>query len=574
MNTGAEKRKLSEPLFKSRKRRRGGVRRFIAFSTLTRMIFLANLFGLIILIIGALTLNQFSRGLIDAKVENLKSQTTLITNLLGDQATGLGTTAILDENAARQIMRRIEVPDRARVRLYDKNANVVADSDLMDDSVEVGQLDPVISDQVVIIAKEKWWIRLQNWTDKRVNDLPVFKKHRESKQRRLQRDIKTALLGETVAGEQYEVEELIVSVALPVKRVQQVLGAVVFETRDVDTILASQRRGLTPIILIAILASILSSLALTLFVALPIRRLARAAEQVRRSSDKRDAIPDLSARSDEIGDLSLVLREMTAGLYNRIDDIANFAADVAHEIKNPLTSLRSATDTLRIAKTDEQRGKLIDIIQNDVERMDRLITDISKASRMDAALAKEPSEPMDVEKFLSDMAGFYTQTRREAGVDVVHVARPVAANVEDSVPPIIVRALETSLGQVLRNLIDNALTFSPKDGVGNVRLQAAIGQNEDKGYAVITVDDDGPGIPENDLESIFGRFYTQRPKGAVFGNHSGLGLAISRQIMNAHHGTIEASNRTNADGKSVGARFTLKLPLNRPARKTKKAKAS
>lgn len=570
MTEGTEKRKTREPAFKLRRERRSGVRRFIAFSTLTRMIFLANLLGLIILIIGALTLNQFSRGLIDAKVENLKSQTTLITNLLGDQATGLGTTAILDENAARQIMRRIDVPDRARVRLFDKNANIVADSDLMDDSVEVGQLDPIISDKTVDEPKEKWWIQLQNWVDKRVNDLPVFKKHRERKQRRLQRDIKTGLLGETVAGEQFEGEELIVSVVLPVKRVQQVLGAVVYETRDVDTILASQRRGLTPIILIAILASILSSLALTLFVALPIRRLARAAEQVRRSSDKRDAIPDLSARSDEIGDLSLVLRDMTAGLYNRIDDIANFAADVAHEIKNPLTSLRSATDTLRIAKTDDQRGKLIDIIQNDVDRMDRLITDISKASRMDAALAKEPSEPMDMEKFLSDMAEFYTQTRRESGVDVEHLQRAAAANAEENEKPIIVRALEMSLGQVLRNLIDNALTFSPKDGVASVRLQAARGADGDEGYAVITVDDDGPGIPEGDLESIFGRFYTQRPKGAVFGNHSGLGLAISRQIMNAHHGTIEASNRTNSDGQIEGARFTLKLPLHQPSRKSKK----
>jgi two-component system sensor histidine kinase ChvG len=570
MTEGTEKRKTREPAFKLRRERRSGVRRFIAFSTLTRMIFLANLLGLIILIIGALTLNQFSRGLIDAKVENLKSQTTLITNLLGDQATGLGTTAILDENAARQIMRRIDVPDRARVRLFDKNANIVADSDLMDDSVEVGQLDPIISDKTVDEPKEKWWIQLQNWVDKRVNDLPVFKKHRERKQRQLQRDIKTGLLGETVAGEQFEGEELIVSVVLPVKRVQQVLGAVVYETRDVDTILASQRRGLTPIILIAILASILSSLALTLFVALPIRRLARAAEQVRRSSDKRDAIPDLSARSDEIGDLSLVLRDMTAGLYNRIDDIANFAADVAHEIKNPLTSLRSATDTLRIAKTDDQRGKLIDIIQNDVDRMDRLITDISKASRMDAALAKEPSEPMDMEKFLSDMAEFYTQTRRESGVDVEHLQRAAAANAEENEKPIIVRALEMSLGQVLRNLIDNALTFSPKDGVASVRLQAARGADGDEGYAVITVDDDGPGIPEGDLESIFGRFYTQRPKGAVFGNHSGLGLAISRQIMNAHHGTIEASNRTNSDGQIEGARFTLKLPLHQPSRKSKK----
>ena len=310
---------------------------FLAFSTLTRMIFLANLLGLLILIIGALTLNQFSRGLIDAEIDNLTSQSRLIANLLGDQATGLGSVATLDKLTARQIIRRIDVPSRARVRLYDQNAKMFADSALFDESVEVGMLAPIVPGGAKKLRKEKWWVQFQNWLDRRVNNLPVFKNHRESLQRDLIQDVRSALHGEEVAGEQYEREELIVSVALPIKRVQQVLGAVVFETGDVDIILAEQRRGLTPIVLIAVLAAILSSLSLTLFIALPIRRLARAAEQLRRSSDKRDAIPDLSSRGDEIGDLSLVLRDMTGDLYDRIDDIANFAADVAHEIKNPLT---------------------------------------------------------------------------------------------------------------------------------------------------------------------------------------------------------------------------------------------
>lgn len=548
--------------FGFRKNRRRGVRRFIAFSSLTRMIFLANILGLIILIVGALTLNQFSRGLIDAKIENLTSQARLITNLLGDQATGLGAVAVLDERAAKQIMRRIDMPNKARVRLYDKNGALISDSALLDDTVEVGTLDPVMINPNSIpstLPREKWWVSFQHWLDARVNDLPVFKNHRKSLQRHLDRDVKAALRGDGVAGEQYEGDALVVSAILPVKRVQDVLGVVVLETRDVDTILASQRQGLTPFILIAILASLLSSLALTLFVALPIRKLARATEQVLRSSDKRDAIPDLSARGDEIGDLSLVLRDMTAGMYNRIDDIANFAADVAHEIKNPLTSLRSASETLRIAKTAEQRAKMIDIIESDVARMDRLVTDISKASRMDAALAREPSQPLDIEKFLSGMADFYTQTKRETGVNVVSVPRHIAVDEEET--PMIVRALENSFGQVLRNLIDNALTFSPKTEHASIRLSAVKGMNAQDGQVIIYVDDDGPGIPVETLESIFDRFYTERPKGAAFGNHSGLGLAICRQIMAAHNGTIEASNRTNKDGKITGARFTLHLPL-------------
>ena len=555
------------PRFRLRKEKRRGVRRFIAFSSLTRMIFLANLLGLLILIVGALTLNQFSRGLIDAKVDNLTSQTRLITNMLGDRATGDGTLPELNPDEAREIMKRVDVPDGVRVRLYDVNAKIIADTDLFDESIEVGELPPVmIQGQETEKPKEKWFVRGQNWIDNKIKNLPVYKNQRIRLQRRLQRDVRAALLGEEIAGAQYEEEELIVSVALPVKRVQNVLGAVVFETRDVDTILASQRQGLTPIILIAIMASVLSSLALTLFVALPIRKLARAAEQVRRSSEKKDVIPDLSKRGDEIGDLSLVLRDMTSGLYDRVNDIANFAADVAHEIKNPLTSLRSASDTLRIAKTKEQRGKLINIIQNDVERMDRLITDISKASRMDAALAKESLEPLDIEQFLSDIVDFYTQTQRETGVNVKYIDGSVLDD------PLIVRALENSLGQVLRNLIDNALTFSPKDEDASVRVSVKRGEEADTGNVIISVNDDGPGIPKGDLESIFERFYTMRPKGAAFGNHSGLGLAICRQIMDAHDGTILATNRTNDAGDIEGARFNIRMPLHAAPRSARKPK--
>lgn len=545
---------------KLRPRRKSRLSRFVGFSSLARVIFISNLVGLIILIVGALTLNQFSRGLINAKVENLTSQTRLITNLLGDQATGLGAVARLDENAARQIMRRIDLPEKARVRLYDKSGLLIADSDLLDDRVEVGVLDPIVPKGEQIAQQDPWWIKLQNWLDKKINDLPVYKKHRMSKQRHLQRDIKTALLGDMVASEQYENDKLLVAVSMPVKRVQDVQGAVVFETHDVDTILASQRRGLTPIILIAVLASILSSLALTLFIALPVRKLARAAEQVRRSSDKRNAIPDLSGRGDEIGDLSVVLRDMTEGLYNRIDDIANFAADVAHEIKNPLTSLRSASETLRIAKTKDDRDRMLGIIEKDVSRMTRLITDISKASRMDAALAKETAGPVDLQQFIENIAELYNHTFKNEGLKVVTKIED-GQDSEDKAE-LIVKALENSLGQVLRNLIDNALTFSPKEEGTSVRIIAKRGEGDEDGFAVIYVDDDGPGIPPDQMEKIFNRFYTQRPDGAAFGDHSGLGLAICRQIMKAHGGEISAQNRKGADGEILGARFKLTLPLD------------
>lgn len=535
---------------------------------------MGNLLGLLTLVIGTLTLNQFSHGLIVAKTESLKSQARLISNLLGDQATGPGAVATLDEDEARRILRRVDVPPKARIRLYNKNGKLISDSALFDNSIETGTLDPIVGNenQIVIIApKEKWWIRLQTRIDKWVNNLPVYKQHRLELKRHLEADVKSALGDNVVAGEQYEEDKLIVAVAMPIKPVQNVLGAVIFETSDVDTILASQRQGLTPIILIAILASILSSLALTLFIALPIRKLARAAEQVLRSTKKSNVIPDLSVRGDEIGDLSLVLRDMTAGMYDRIDDIANFASDVAHEIKNPLTSLRSASETLRIAKTAETREKMIDIIQNDVARMDRLVTDISKASRMDANLARSPSEPLDIEMFLKGIADFYTQTRSESGVDVVFVPNTDAEEME----PMIVQALEDPLGQVLRNLIDNALTFSPKDTGASIRLSAFKEEEQGGGMITVQVDDDGPGIGADNLDEIFDRFYTQRPKGAAFGNHSGLGLAICKQIMLAHKGTITVKNRTDGGTENImGARFRLRLPMvgQTPSKTTKPRK--
>ena len=309
---------------------------------------------------------------------------------------------------------------------------------------------------------------------------------------------------------------------------------------------------MAPIIALAFLATLLSSLALTLFVTLPMRKLARAGEIVTRSSDNRDSIPDLTKRRDEIGDLSEVMGDMTLGLYSRIDDIANFAADVAHEIKNPLTSLRSASDTLRVAKTDKQRAKLIDIIQQDVSRMDRLITDISKASKVDANLARETAQTLDVSEILNNITEFYEQTRSGDVPDVINQSE---INPDK---PIYIRAFETPFAQVLRNLIDNALTFSDVDGEVRVKAEVKMGAKSER--VIITIDDDGPGIPPDNLETVFDRFYTQRPKGAQFGSHSGLGLAICRQIITAHKGRIWAENRLGAEEAIIGARFIIDVP--------------
>ncbi len=529
--------------------RRRGARRALLRSRLTRNIFLSNLIGLLILIGGSLAMNRFESGLIDAKVDNLSSLANTITTVIGEQATGYGGLAELDLEGARQVLRGVNVPEGWRVRLHDDAGQTVLDTETLSDAISMSTLDPIIPELPEPSWQEVWKERSSTWITETTHNLPWRKRKRNAWRRDLKADVRQALEGEPSQGPRFDDEDnLIVTVSQPVRRVQQILGVVTVESNDVGNIVNAERRALAPIIGLAFLATLLSSLALTLFITMPMRRLARAAEIVTRSSDKRDAIPDLSKRRDEIGDLSAVMRDMTQGLYSRIDDIANFAADVAHEIKNPLTSLRSASDTLRVAKTEEQRGKLIDIIQQDVSRMDRLITDISKASKVDANLARETAQTLDVAEILHNITEFYAQTQNEDAPQVVNQCR------FENDEPVFIRAFETPFAQVLRNLIDNALTFSPPGG--DVRLDSHVRN----GRVIITVEDQGPGIPEGSLETVFERFYTQRPKGAEFGSHSGLGLAICRQIITAHKGQIHAENRLSENGEVEGARFVVNVP--------------
>ena len=532
--------------------RRVGPRRSLLTSRLTRNIFFSNLIGLVILVVGSLAMGRFEAGLIDAKVENLRSLASTITTVMGEDATGYGSAAQLDIENARQVLKGVNVPDRWRVRLHDRGGQELLDTETLADDITVSQLDPIIPDIPEVPAQQVWKEKAISWIRDKAHNLPWRKGHRDALRRDLKADIRTALAGDEMLGQRYDDEDkLIVTVSLPVKRVQQVLGVVTVESSDVDSIVNAERKALAPIIGLAFLATLLSSLALTLFITLPMRKLARAAELVTRSSRKRGAIPDLSDRRDEIGDLSSVMQNMTQGLYARIDDIANFAADVAHEIKNPLTSLRSASDTLRVAKTDEQREKLISIIQQDVSRMDRLITDISKASKVDANLARDTAQTLDVNDIVENITEFYAQTSSGDGPQLRNVTERL--NEE----PVFIRAFETPFAQVLRNLIDNALTFSPADG--EVRIKAELQSEGER--VIITVEDDGPGVPEGNLEAVFDRFYTERPKGAQFGSHSGLGLAICRQIVTAHKGTIHAENRQSAaNGKIEGARFVVNVP--------------
>jgi two-component system sensor histidine kinase ChvG len=316
--------------------------------------------------------------------------------------------------------------------------------------------------------------------------------------------------------------------------------------REIEDAPRRVRLGILKVFAVAAAITTLLSLYLAGTIARPIHRLAEAADRVRRSPGRQVAIPDFGRRKDEIGDLAEALRDMTNALWQRMDAIEHFAADVAHEIKNPLTSLRSAVETVARVEDPVQQKKLMSIILDDVQRLNRLITDISDASRLDAELSRAEGERIDLARLLQALADLHENTIGPEGPRLL-------LDVADR-QSLEVMGIESRLVQVLRNLVANAVSFSPPGG----RIRLACGRQGD--MVRILVEDSGPGIPPGKLEAIFERFYSERPKAEKFGAHSGLGLSISKQIVEAQGGRIWAENIQDVLGEILGARFVILLP--------------
>jgi two-component system sensor histidine kinase ChvG len=342
---------------------------------------------------------------------------------------------------------------------------------------------------------------------------------------------------------------MVLSVAVPVQRYRQVLGALMLSTDGdaIDEAVRTIRLDVLKVFAIALAVTTLLSLYFAGTIVRPIVKLAEAADRVRHGHRRQTTIPDFSRRGDEIGNLSGALRDMTEVLWHRMDAIERFAADVAHEIKNPLTSLRSAVETVARIDDPGQQRRLMGIILDDVQRLDRLISDISNASRLDAELSRAEIEPIELGQMLTALADSYAAT---AAPDGPQLSLDVAQHHR-----LVVAGIGGRLAQVFRNLIDNALSFSPPGGEIRIRVR------RDGDTVRTTVSDEGPGIPPDKVTAIFDRFYSERPAGEKFGTHSGLGLSISKQIVEAHGGRIVAENRTGEDGRVTGARFIVTLPL-------------
>lgn len=552
-----------------------GISRFLdftIFSSLTRRIIVLNLAGLLVLVVGILYLNQWRAGLIDARVQSLRVQGEIIAAAVAASATvdsdvisvnpdrllqlqGDGTVSSLSyfdpslefpisPERVAPLLRNLITPTRTRARIYDQGGLMILDSDNIYARGEVMR-------QIIETKKDDdfflwhWWNAVLSWVPG--DNFPKYQEYGVDEGMRYP-EVASALQGAPADFVRVDGQnQLVVSVAVPVQRVRAVVGAILLSTApgDIDSIVSQERWGILRIAMIAAAVQIALSLLLAGTIAGPMRRLSEAAERVQTAGNARAEIPDFSDRPDEIGHLSGALRRMTDALYNRIEAIERFAADVAHELKNPLTSLRSAVETLPLAKRAEDRDRLNAIIQHDVKRLDRLITDISSASRLDAELARESSDRIDVEKLAEVMVGIQKDMALGRNVTVVLGKRGGKGTA-------IVNGHESRLAQVFANLIDNAVSFSPEGGVVTVALAT------DADDITVTVTDEGRGIT-GDFGKIFQRFYTDRPDTESFGDHSGLGLSISKQIVDAHKGTIRASNRADRSG----AVFTIVLPRAR-----------
>ncbi len=551
------------------------------FSTLTRRIVSLNLAALAVLLSGILYLNQFREGLIDARVESLTIQGRIIAGAIAASASVETDAITIDpekllelqagetispsadtletlESAIKAervapLLRSLIQPTRTRARIYDRDGIMVLDSRHLYAGGQVVRFDlPPLSD-----SSEGMTATIGNLLNQVLQrrDLPVYQELSGSGTQ--YPEVSSALTGApSTIVRMTENGELIVSVAVPVQRFREVKGALLLSTQggDIDRIVAEERIAILRIFLVAAIVTTVLSILMASTIANPLRKLADAAVKVRHGVKSRVQIPDLSSRGDEIGNLSQSLREMTNSLYARIEAIESFAADVSHELKNPLTSLRSAVETLPLARNDVSRSRLLEVIQHDVKRLDRLITDISDASRLDAELAREDSMETDLKSLLENVVAM----RQMVPPDQKNVALNLhIANGQRGMPDYRILGHEGRIGQVLNNLIDNARSFVA-DGTGEI----TISMKRAGAFVEVIVEDNGPGIAAENIDRIFERFYTDRPDES-FGNNSGLGLSISRQIVEAHGGTLTAGNRK---APQQGARFLIRLPAGTTAR--------
>ena len=563
--------------------------RFIT-GTLARRIFVANLLGLLVLLSGIVWLNTHQEWLIAAKRESLKVQGEIIAAAVAASATadGDGITfadpeRLRDADGVRApyrddafaafelslhpdkvgpVLRRLIQPTHnTRARVYDKDGNTVVDLNRFPGKVQVPAYQAGVEGQERVRVKTPW-TRMMAVFDG--SDLPVYREIGDANGNNYP-EVRQALQGRApqpalLLSDQ---NKKIVALAVPIQRRNTTIGALFLSTRpgEIDDVLATERRIILSLTAMALLTTLMASMMLSRTIAGPVSRLSVAAEQVGQSINARADLPDFSGRRDEVGQMAGAFKRMTNALYERIEASERFAADVAHELKNPLAAARSTAESMAYAKTEQQREQLVSQITGELVRLNRLITDVSKTSILIAQLARQENTPVDLrELFEGVVEGFRGLA---AGDDISVTLDFDEASRLDS---FVVLGHDETLRRVITNLLDNAISFSKPGQVVGVRVRRIGSEIE------FLVEDQGPGMPEDKLEQIFDRFYSDRPESdSKRGKNSGLGLSISREIVAAHDGRIWAENRLEANGSGMkvkGARFFVRLPAS-PAHSTR-----
>ena len=522
-------------------------------SPLARKIITFNLLAMLVLVAGVLYLNPFRNSLVLQRESGLVAEAQLIADVF-EARLALAAPADLSDGSIALAAQGIELPEGVELMVFDAAGQLVTSS--------VGKARPPVEKVSGLQRDERSTIitDILNvvWEGIATLLAPADISDPASSPEAMAKTlVEGALKGATqVNTGRDDHGDAAFTVATPIRQDGRIVGvaAITSFAGEINQLVRVEREQVLQMFVVAIIVSIGLSLVLASTIANPLSDLAAAAElgrdkNARKMSPSRVRIPDLTARPDEIGRLSGAMRGMVAALYERIESNEQFAADVAHEIKNPLASLRSAVGTLRVAKRDDQREKLLDVIDHDVRRLDRLVSDISNASRLDSELVKEEAESFNLLKMLSNLTEYLAQDARTRGIDFI---------IDLPADPIVIIGLEARLAQVFVNLITNAVSFCAEGDA--VRVWA----RQRDGRVLVVVEDTGPGIPDQALTKVFNRFYSERPPGQ-FGEHSGLGLAISKQIVEAHGGVIWAENIRPTDAyitsDPLGARFVVGLPV-------------
>jgi two-component system sensor histidine kinase ChvG len=533
-------------------------------SRLLRDILLVNLLPVALIFAALFYLDQYQQGLLNAEVSALREQARIYAGALSQTAVqdNAGGQATINPDLAQPLLYQLTEPTpNAQALIYGPDGELIANS-----RVHPGPGGAIVTEPLSAPPPPGLFSRLVGFVYDHLSGSVVGNEDEsglvgsgageDPDTLGWQPDAREALQLTNPSPDQDSAPfvrrdsqgELLITVAEPIERSQQNVGTVLLtrQADEVDAAVLAVRISILGLFAIALALTVIVSFYLARTIANPILRLANAAALMREGRARTRAIPEnITERNDDIGTLARALDGSAKALWARMDAIEQFAADVSHEIKNPLSSIRSAIETLARVEDPTRASRLLAIITQDVARLDRLITDISDSSRLDSELSRSKPEVVDMARILATLAEIHDATRKENGPHMV---------LDTQATGLFVRGAENRLVQVLRNLIGNAISFSPPDA--NIYLRG----RETGGLVELAVEDEGPGIPDGKLDSIFDRFYSERPQSEQFGSHSGLGLSISRQIVEAHQGRISAENRRDEQGAIIGARFVIRLP--------------